>query len=252
MLKKRIIPKLLLKNGRMVKGVEFANFRDTGDPISASRIYNHQYADELVFLDIDATVTGQSELLNIIEKVSSECFMPLSVGGGIKTLGMARELIAAGADKVVLNSVCYENPGLVREISEVFGEQAVVVSIDCRFENGQWRLFSHSGSKPESVSLADHFSHIDELGCGEYLIQNIQHDGHREGYDLELLRECVRLTNTPIVIGAGAGHFMHLVDAFENGAHGVGCASIFHFADNNPLRARSYLKNKGINVRSYK
>jgi len=252
MLKKRIIPKLLLKNGRMVKGLEFQDFRDTGDPVSASRIYNHQYADELVFLDIDATVSGQSELLSVIEKVSSECFMPLSVGGGIQTLDMARELILAGADKVVLNSVCYDNPELVREIAKVFGEQAVVVSIDCQYIDGQWRLFSHSGSKAEEISLQQHLSRIDALGCGEYLIQSIQHDGHREGYDLDLLRKCVSLTNTPIVIGAGAGHFMHLFEAFENGAHGVGCASIFHFADNNPLRARSYLKNKGIDVRSYK
>jgi cyclase len=250
MLKVRLIPTLLLKGGRMVKSRQFDNFRDVGDPVSAARIYDAQNADELVFLDIEASREGRGSLLPLIQKVSKECFMPLSVGGGIRTFEHAQDLFKNGADKVVINSAVYSNPDLIGQIAESFGQQAVIVGIDVKkLDNGTYTLFSHSGSRLENVSLQEHLERVCALGAGEIFINSIDRDGMMNGYDLELAKlvhQCVRI---PVIISGGAGHFGHLLEAWEVGCEALAMASIFHFGDNNPIRARTYLKTRGVPVK---
>ena len=254
MLKTRIIPVLLLKNGRMVKGRQFKDFRDVGDPVSAARIYNAQNADELVFLDIDASVEKRTTLVDIIERVSRECFMPLSVGGGISSLDHIRSLLKAGADKVVITTAAVENPGLIREAATMFGSQCIVVGIDVKRDpSGRLHVYTHSGKVWTPVVLLEHLRNMEVLGAGEVLLNSIDHDGMMQGYDLDLASEVSKATHLPVILSGGAGDFQHLVDAITKaGVHAVACASIFHFGDNNPIRARSFLKNHGILVKMTK
>lgn len=249
MLKKRIIPTLLLSNGRMVKGKQFENFRDTGDPVSAARIYNAQNADELFFLDIDANRKGSA--FDILEKtvnaVSAECFMPLSVGGGVDSIEKMRRLLLAGADKISITTAAHTTPDLIGEAANLFGRQCVVVGLDVKVENGSYSLYSHCGMQKSTKSLRDFVLEMTERGAGEFVMNSIDNDGMMNGYDLQLAKEVRRYTDRPLIIAGGAGTFMHLVDAFKE-AHvdAVACASLFHFGDNNPIRARSYLLNQGI------
>lgn len=252
MLKKRIIPVLLLKNGRMVKGKQFSSYRDTGDPVSQAKIYNAHNTDELVFLDIDATTKHTKTLVEIIKNVSKECFMPLSVGGGISSVDTASELINAGADKVIINSAAMNNKELITKLSKKFGKQAVVVSIDLKKENGEYIIYTHSGVKKEEKQFLVHLEEMIDAGAGEVLINSINNDGMMQGYDLELLKLTLYNCNIPIVICGGAGHFEDLYTGLQNGAHAVACASLFHFGDNNPTRARSYLLNKNIPMKNTK
>lgn len=249
MLKKRIIPTLLLSNGRMVKGKQFDNFRDTGDPVSAARIYNAQNADELFFLDIDANRKGS--VFEILEKtvnaVSAECFMPLSVGGGVDSIDKMRRLLLAGADKISITTAAHTKPDLIGEAANLFGRQCVVVGLDVKLENGSYSLYSHCGAQKSIKSLRDFVLEMAERGAGEFVINSIDNDGMMNGYDLQLAKEVRHYTDRPLIIAGGAGTFMHLVDAFkEVQIDAVACASLFHFGDNNPIRARSYLLNQGI------
>jgi cyclase len=249
MLKKRIIPMLLLSQGRMVKGKQFCAFRDTGDPVSAARIYNAQNADELIFLDIDASRSDSSfdTLEHTIRRVSAECFMPLTVGGGIDSVDKIQRLLLAGADKVAITTAVHTTPHLIKEASLQFGRQCIVVGIDVRFESGQYVMYTHGGTKAANVSLFEFIRDATILGAGEFLLQSIDHDGMMMGYDLKLATAVRSYTDRPIIIAGGAGSFMHLVDAFLSKAvEAVACASLFHFGDNNPIRARSYLLNQGI------
>lgn len=249
MLKKRIIPTLLLSNGRMVKGKQFDNFRDTGDPVSAARIYNAQNADELFFLDIDANRKGSA--FDILEKtvhaVSAECFMPLSVGGGVDSIEKMRRLLLAGADKISITTAAHTTPDLIGEAANLFGRQCVVVGLDVKVENGNYFLYSHCGRQKSTKSLRDFVLEMTERGAGEFVMNSIDNDGMMNGYDLQLAKEVRRYTDRPLIIAGGAGTFMHLVDAFKEAqVDAVACASLFHFGDNNPIRARSYLLNQGI------
>lgn len=249
MLKKRIIPTLLLSKGRMVKGKQFDNFRDTGDPVSASRIYNAQNADELFFLDIDANRTGSAfEILeSTVKEVSKECFMPLSVGGGIDSVDKIRRLLLAGADKVSITTAAHTNPDLINTAADLYGRQCIVVGLDVRNHDGRSVLYSHCGSQKATVNLRDFVLEMTERGAGEFVINSIDHDGMMDGYDLNCAKEVKTYTDRPVIISGGAGTFMHLVDAFnEAKVDAVACASLFHFGDNNPIRARSYLLNQGI------
>mgnify|MGYP001206619555 CR=1 FL=1 len=253
MLKTRIIPVLLLRNGRMVKGRQFRDFRDTGDPVSAARIYNAQYADELVFLDIEASAEGRGTLVDMIQRVSRECFMPLTVGGGIADTDTIRELLRAGADKVVITTAAVENPGLIAEAAGLFGKQCIVVGIDVRREDGRHVVYTHSARTRTGVDLLQHVAEMERLGAGELFLNSIDHDGMMDGYDLELARTVRQRTSLPVIICGGAGHFAHLVAAIQDaGVQAVACASVFHFGDNNPIRARSFLKNAGIDVKNVK
>ncbi len=250
LLKQRLIPTLLLRNGRMVKGIEFDNYRDTGDPVYASRVYNAQYVDELVFLDIDATNESRATNKDIIAKVSKECFMPLTIGGGIKHIDEIRDLLLVGADKVVINTAAYENDALIKSSAEMFGSQCIIVGIDVRLENNEYVLYKNSAKLKAGISLLDHIKRMEASGAGEFFINNISRDGCMNGYDLNLINIITKNTNVPIIACGGAGNFMHLVDAYKNSAvSGLAMASIFHFGDNNPIRARAHLKNNKIPIK---
>ena len=252
MLKKRVIPVLLLKNGRMVKGKQFKSYRDTGDPVSQAKIYNAHNTDELVFLDILAINQKTNTLVDTVKKVSKECFMPLAVGGGISSLEDASNLINAGADKIIINSNAIKNSYLVSECAETFGKQAIIASIDLKKEDDKYIVYSHSGKKKESIDFVVHLREMIKSGAGEILINSIDADGMMEGYDLELLKLTLDNCKIPIIICGGAGHFEHLFEGLQNGAHAVACSSLFHFGDNNPTRARSFLLNKGISMKNIK
>ena len=235
--------------GRLVKTVEFGTYRDVGDPISSSAVYNSQYADELVFLNIDRDGRSVDDLLRLIEKVSEVCFMPLSFGGGIKSRKDAELLIRNGADKVVVNSSVFANPGLIGEIAGLFGSQAVVVSVDVRFDSvtKTYSVYSHCGTKRETVALSSHIETLCEQGAGEIFINSIDCDGKMTGYDLSLIQEVVRVSKIPVIACGGAGNYEHLKEAFVSTAvSALACGSLFNFGDNNPIRAKAFLSNYGL------
>lgn len=252
MLKKRIIPLLLLREGRMVKGKQFGNFRDTGDPISAARIYNAQNADELLFIDIEPNRTSSSfEILEkTLKSVAKECFMPLTVGGGIDSIEKIRRLLLAGADKVVITTAVHNHPDLINEAASLFGRQCIVVGLDVMKNQGQqYHLYTHCGTQVSDryTDINDFVEEMTARGVGEFFVNSIECDGMMEGYDLEIGRLVKSGTDRPVIIAGGAGTFMDLVDAFKQvDVDAVACASLFHFGDNNPIRARSYLLNQGI------
>ena len=250
MLKRRIIPVLLLKNGRMVKGKQFKDFRDTGDPVMATRVYNAQAADELVFLDIQASQEERGTLLEMIEKVSQESFMPFSVGGGITSIQEIRDLLKTGADKVVITTAAVENPDLIAQGAEAFGKQCIIAVIDAKLEDGNYVVYTHSGTVRTDLNLVEHVRNMERLGTGEIFINSIDRDGMMNGYDLELIKLVSSSTDRPVIAMGGAGNFQHLVEAMESGAHASACASVFHFGDNNPPRARAFLKNAGYPVKN--
>jgi cyclase len=249
-LKSRVIPVLLLRNGRMVKGKRFTDFRDTGDPVSAARIYNAQNADELVFLDIEASTDGRRALLDVIEAVSKECFMPLTVGGGVRSTDDVRTLLRAGADKVVITTAAVETPDVVEATSRMFGAQCVIVGVDARRDPvlGH-RVFTRNGTVAHDLTVADHVARAEALGAGEVFVNSVDEDGLMQGYDLALIAAARGATSLPLIACGGAGNFQHLADGFAAGADAAACASVFHFGDNNPIRARAFLKNKGIPVK---
>ena len=238
----------------MVKGKRFRDFRDTGDPVSAAKVYNHQDADELVFIDIEATKSGnkdRSALYTLLERVSEECFMPLTIGGGVDSVEDIRNLLAAGADKVLINTAAVETPSLIRQASEEFGAQCVVVCVDVKKEGNNYTVHTHSGTVPRpDIDLVDHLENMEEMGAGEIVANSIDRDGTMEGYDLDLLAVAASAVSIPVVALGGAGGFDHLLEALQKaGVHAVACASLFHFGDNNPLRAKAYLKNHGVAVK---
>lgn len=249
MLKKRIIPVQLLVAGRLVKTVRFGAWRDVGDPVASSRVYNAQNADELVFLNIEREARSVEPMLALLERVSEVCFMPLALGGGIRVHEDAARLIRNGADKVVVNSAVYGNYGLVSEVAGEFGAQAVVVGIDVRWDEALQEYVPHSdcGRRREPIALAAHVTRAIEAGAGELLINSIDRDGTMEGYDLRLLRTVATLSRVPVIGCGGAGHYNHLKEGFlETGVSALACGSLFNFGDNNPIRAKAYLTNYGI------
>jgi cyclase len=249
--KLRIIPILLLKSGRMVKGKQFSDFRDTGDPIYASRIYNAQFVDELIFLDIDATNEKRETNFSIIEEVSKECFMPLTIGGGVSTVEDIRKLLSSGADKVVINTEALNNPEFIRKAANIFGSQCIIIGIDVRKENGEYVIYSNSGKVKSNIPLVQYISKVEELGAGEIFINSIDNDGMMKGYDNELIKVVMNSTNLPVIACGGAGNFMHLVQSYnETKVSALAMASIYHFGDNNPVRARSYLKNQDVPIKT--
>lgn len=250
MLKKRIIPVLLLRDGRMVKGKRFTDFRDTGEPRTAVRIYSAQDADELVFLDIRASVSSHDALVGVVRDAAEECFMPLAAGGGVKSLDDVRELLLAGADKVVINTAAVIDPDLIRRAAERFGNQCVVAGIDYRSGSGGERVWIRCGTEATDLHPIQHAQSLVELGAGEIFLNSIDRDGMMEGYDLALADQVARAVPVPVIVCGGAGNFMHLADALGGTeVSAAACASLFHFGDNNPIRARSYLRNLGVPMR---
>lgn len=253
MLKKRVIPVLLLRDGRMVKGVRFSEYRDTGNPRTAVRIYSAQDADELVFLDIQASLQSRQTLVEIVRDAATECFMPLAAGGGISSIDDARELLLAGADKVVVTTAAVSHPELLTEIAELFGSQALVAGIDYRLEETGARVWIRCGTERTELDPVAHARTLVSLGAGEILLNAIDRDGTMGGYDLDTARAVANAVDVPVIVCGGAGNFMHLADLFNTTpASAAACASVFHFGDNNPIRARSYLRNLSIPMRVLK
>jgi imidazole glycerol-phosphate synthase subunit HisF len=249
MLKKRIIPVQLLLDGRLVKTVKFGEWRDVGDPVKSSAVYNSQYADELVFLNIARDNRTIDMLREVIERVSEVSFMPMAMGGGIRTPEDAAELIRTGADKIVVNSVLYSDRSIITATAERFGAQAVIVSIDARWdeEGGCYQPWSDCGRMRENVSLTEHVGRCIEAGAGEIMIQSIDRDGTMQGYDLELIRQVKEVATVPVIAAGGSGNYEHLKDAFlETGVSAVACGSLFNFSDSNPIRAKAFLSNYGL------
>lgn len=252
MLKKRIIPVQLLLNGRLVKTRKFDSWRDVGDPVKSSAVYNSQYADELIFLNIAREKRGVGELAALIERVAKVCFMPIAMGGGIASADDAAFLILNGADKVVVNSICYRNPGVIGETAATFGSQAVIVGIDAMWDAGlsDYALYADCGKKRQPVTLEEHIRRVCAAGAGEIMIQSIDRDGTMEGYDLELVRRTMRASRVPVIAAGGSGNYDHLRAVFEEtGASAVACGSLFNFSDSNPIRAKAFLANHGIPVK---
>lgn len=245
-LKRRIIPIELLSAGRLIKTRVFSDSRDVGDPVKSSKVYSDQDADELVLLNIDRGNRTVSDLAAILSRIAEHCFVPLTAGGGIASADDAARLFSVGADKVVLNAVAYRNPSVVTDISSRYGQQAVVVSIDVRNEDGNYFLYSDCGRCREMPSLEEHIANVIVAGAGEILVQSIDRDGTMTGYDLDLMRRTLAASSVPVIAAAGAGNFSHLKDVLELGVAAAACGSLFNFGDNNPLRAKAYLKNYGI------
>jgi cyclase len=250
MLKKRIIPKLLLKNSRNVKGVRFLDLRDTGHPVTNARIYDAQGADELMFLDISASAENRSILYDIIARTAEEVFMPFCVGGGVRTVEDIRNLLLAGADKVSINTAAVESPSLIEQGAKLFGGQCIMVSIDFRRVGGQCEVFTHGGTVATGLSVTEHARNMVSLGAGEILLTSIDRDGTMEGYDLELTRKVADMVDIPVIASGGAGNLQHLVNAVNDGhASAVAIGSLFHFTDQSPIKARAFMRVAGVDVR---
>lgn len=249
MLKKRIIPLQTLMNGRLVKTRAFDNWRDVGDPIKSSAVYNSQYADELIFLDITRGTKTIERLKALLADVSRVCFMPLAAGGGISSWEQAADLILSGADKVVINTAAYRNPEVITEIANRFGTQAVVVSIDCTFDSllGNYKLLSNNGTREEGVTLEDHIRTVIGAGAGELFVQSVENDGMMRGFDMQLIKKSAENSTIPLIVAGGSGNYGHLRDALEvPDVSAVACGSLFNFTDSNPIRAKAYLTNYGF------
>ncbi len=252
MLKRRIIPKILVKNERTVKGTRFESLRDTGHPLTNARIYDAQGADELIFLDIDASRDRRSILFDVIRKTAEEVFMPFCVGGGVTTINDVRELLLAGADKVSINTAAVENPSLITDGAKRFGVQCMVVSIDYRTnEQGRAEVFTRGGTVATGLDPVEHARQMVERGAGELLVTSIDRDGTMAGYDLDVLRAIVSDVNIPVIASGGAGTLQHLVDAVRGAdVAAVAVGSLFCFTDQSPIKARTFMKVAGIDVRS--
>jgi cyclase len=253
MLTKRIIPCLDVKDGRVVKGIHFEGLRDAGDPIEVARRYERQGADELVFLDISASHEGRSILLEMVRRVAEQIFMPFTVGGGIRTLEDATQLIQAGAEKVSINSAAVKNPGLVAKVSRKFGCCATVVNIDpkrVRRNGGEvWEVHINGGRVPTGLEAVAWAKEVERLGAGEIVLTSMDADGTKNGYDLPMLRAVSSAVGIPVVASGGAGHPEHLREAFEAGADAALAASIFHYDEYSIPATKDYLASRGIPVR---
>lgn len=248
----RVIPCLDVADGRVVKGVNFVDLKDAGDPVEQARAYDEAGADELCFLDISASHEGRGTLLDIVRRTAQVCFMPLTVGGGVRSVEDARALLLAGADKVAINSAAVARPELVGEIAEKFGSQCVVASVDARKTGeGIWEIFTHGGRKPTGIDALEYAVKVAELGAGELLVTSMDGDGTKAGYDLELTRAIADAVSVPVVASGGVGTLDHLVEGVTKGhASAVLAASIFHFGTYTIAQAHDALRAAGLPARS--
>ena len=251
MVKTRVIPCLDVKDGRVVKGVQFVSLRDAGDPVEQAQAYDAAGADELMFLDITASSDGRGLILDVIARTADVCFMPLSVGGGVRSAGDARRLLRAGADKVSINTAAVQRPELLTECADAFGSQAVVAAVDVKqVEPGRWEVFTHGGRTPTGRDGVEYARLAVEKGAGEILLTSMDRDGARNGYDLPLLRAVTAAVPVPVIASGGAGSVAHLVEAVrEGGADAVLAASIFHWGEIGIGEAKRALAAAGVSVR---
>lgn len=250
MLAKRIIPCLDVREGRVVKGVNFVNLRDAGDPVENARLYDEEMADELVFLDITASYEKRNIMIDVVRRTAEEVFMPLTVGGGIRTLGDIRNLLKAGADKVSINTAAVMKPRLVAEASRAFGSQCIVVAIDAKKKGTSWEVYVHGGRTPTGIDAVEWAQRVEELGAGEILLTSMDKDGTKEGYDIELTRTISEALFIPIIASGGAGKPQHLYEGLVEGkADAVLAASIFHYREYTINEVKEYLKKRDVPVR---
>jgi cyclase len=252
MLSRRIIPCLDVTAGRVVKGVRFQELRDAGDPVESARAYDAQGADELVFLDITASSDGRAIMRDVVARTAEQCFMPLTVGGGLRTVADIEAMLRAGADKVSLNTAAIQNPQLIREASDRFGAQCIVLAIDAKREpdGRSWRVFTHGGRKPTELDAVAWATRGTELGAGEILLTSMDADGTQAGYDCPLTRAVSDAVGVPVIASGGAGELRHFADALEQGrASAVLAASLFHFGTLTIPQVKTYLAAEGVPVR---
>lgn len=251
MLAKRIIPCLDVDNGRVVKGVQFVDIKDAGDPVEVAQRYNEQGADEITFLDITATHHGRDTTYHTVERMASTVFVPLTVGGGVRKIEDIRQLLNAGADKVAINSAAIFHPEFVGEAAARFGNQCIVVAIDVKqVADGRWEIFTHGGRKPTGIDAVDWAVRMADLGAGELLITSMDADGTKRGYDLALMRRITETVSVPVIASGGVGNLQHLADGItQGGADAVLAASIFHFGEYTIGQAKQFLAQQGVAVR---
>ena len=251
MLKKRIIPCLDVKDGRVVKGINFVDLIDAGDPVEQASIYNQNGADEICFLDITASSDKRDILLDTVKKTAERCFVPLTVGGGVRSIQDIRKLLLAGADKVSINTAAIKNPDLIKESANKFGSQCIVVAIDAKkTKDNTWEVFTHGGREPTQLNALEFAKLAQENGAGEILLTSMDRDGTKEGYDIELTKKISSSLNIPVIASGGVGNLEHLKDGIiKGGSSAVLAASIFHFGEYSIQEAKEYLKKENVPVR---
>jgi cyclase len=250
MLKNRIIPCLDVKNGRVVKGINFLDLKDAGDPVEQAKIYSDGGADEICFLDITASNENRDTIYDVVERTSKKCFVPLTVGGGVRSVEDINKLLNCGADKVSINTAAVENPKIIEESSKKFGSQCIVVAIDAKTKNDKWEIFTHGGRNNSGINALEFAKKMENSGAGELLVTSMDRDGTQVGYDNELMSKITALVNIPVIASGGVGNLDHLVDGIKLGnASAVLAASIFHYGKYSVKEAKEYLDSKGIPVR---
>ena len=249
MLKNRIIPCLDVKNGRIVKGINFVDLKDAGDPVEQAKIYSDGGADEICFLDITASNENRDIIYEVVEKTSKKCFVPLTVGGGVKSIKDISKLLNCGADKVSINTAAVQDPTLVKESSKKFGSQCIVVAIDAKFKSDKWEVFTHGGRNNTGINAIEFAKKMEDSGAGELLVTSMDRDGTQAGYDTQLMSKISSKVNIPLIASGGVGNLDHLVDGIKCGASAVLAASIFHFGNYSLKEAKKYLDSKGVPVR---
>ena len=250
MLKNRIIPCLDVKNGRVVKGINFVDLKDAGDPVEQAKIYSDGGADEICFLDITASNENRDTIYEVVERTSKKCFVPLTVGGGVRSVDDVYKLLNCGADKVSINTAAVQNPDAIIESSKKFGSQCIVVAIDAKKNEDKWEVFTHGGRNNTGIDAIEFAKKMEDCGAGELLITSMDRDGTQVGYDIDLMSKISLKVNIPVIASGGVGNLDHLVDGIKLGnASAVLAASIFHYGTHSINEAKQYLNSKGIPVR---
>ena len=249
MLKNRIIPCLDVKNGRVVKGINFVDLKDAGDPVEQAKIYSDGGADEICFLDITASNENRDTIYDVVKETSKKCFVPLTVGGGVRSVDDINKLLNCGADKVSINTAAVQNPSVVEESSKKFGSQCIVVAIDAKKNGNIWEIFTHGGRKETGINAIEFALQMEKSGAGELLVTSMDKDGTQSGYDIELMKTISESVNIPVIASGGVGTLDHLVDGIKSGASAVLAASIFHYGTYSVKEAKQYLASKDIPVR---
>ena len=250
MLKNRIIPCLDVKNGRVVKGINFVDLKDAGDPVEQAKVYSDGGADEICFLDNTASNENRETIYEVVRKTSEKCFVPLTVGGGVRSIEDINKLLNCGADKVSINTAAVQNSDVIIESSKKFGSQCIVVAIDAKKNNEKWEVFTHGGRNKTGIDAIDFAKKMEDCGAGELLVTSMDRDGTQVGYDIDLMSKISTTVNIPIIASGGVGNLDHLVDGIEKGkASAVLAASIFHYGKHSIKEAKEYLDSKGIPVR---